>query len=450
MSRSEPLTLSLHRRQTPARGLAALTIVMVLFLIMAMVAAYTNRNLVFEQRTSANSYRAERALAAADAGIDWALSMLNSGRIDTRCSLDADGGSSYRARYLTTDTEGRISVATGTGGVTLYSGCTNVDGALSCGCPTADSPTVSVSNSADPPGNAFRVSYFVPGGAARAGAIALNVQGCGTPGVSDANCVSASTDPQVDGRARVVVTLGMVRALPTPPVAALTAANMISAAGVELQIGNQDNLTGATVHTGAAGPTDAASTSRYVVPAGGGGNGWLVNDGALFQKRLQNLADGATASDGMFTATFGMDGPNYRRQQGVVRKTCTAACGIGDLDYMLKLFPGRTLWFDGDLSIDGSTTAAAGSIGTVAQPALVIVTGTLGVQRDNPMVGLFYASAVNWSAAGASLRGALISASDFTATSRATISYDADVINAIVTSYGTFVRAPGSWNRTTF
>lgn len=440
-----------HRpgRAAPRQGLAALTIVMVLFLIMAMVAAYTNRNLIFEQRTSANSYRAERALAAADAGVDWAVSMLNSGRINDSCQLDAEAGGNFRDRYITPDGDGRLSARLAAGSVVLYAGCTNVDGALSCACSTVDDPTVSVTSSVDPPGNAFRVNYFVPGGAARSGAIGVSVQGCGTPGLDGANCVSSSGSPQVDGLASVVATLGLVRALPTGPSAALTAATSVSATGVALRITNEDALTGFTVHTGGTVTADTAA-SRYVVPAGNGGAGWIDSDSALNALRLLNLSTGATAADRMFIATFGIDGPNYRRQQGVVRKTCDSACGIADLDYMLKLFPGRTLWFDGDLSIDGATTAASGTIGTAARPAMVIVTGTLNIAQANPMIGFFYGSAVSWNAAGATLRGALVSASSFSATATTTITYDADVIKAVVTSYGTFVRTPGSWNRATF
>ena len=68
-------------RMTPGRGMAALTVVMILFFVMALVAAYTNRNLLFEQRISANSYRSNRALEAADAGVEWTVAMLNAGRI---------------------------------------------------------------------------------------------------------------------------------------------------------------------------------------------------------------------------------------------------------------------------------------------------------------------------------------------------------------------------------
>lgn len=436
------------RRPSPARGLAALTMVMVLFLIMAMVAAYTNRNLVFEQRTAANSYRSERALVAADSAVDWALSMLNGGLIDTDCELDDSAATDYRDRQLSVDADGRYAVNAVAGGARLYSGCINVDGVLTCGCPTAAAPTISVASNAEPPGNAFRLHYFLPGAQSRPGAIGLDIQGCGTPGQNGGACVSSSATPQVDGLARVVVTLGMVRALPSAPAAALTAANAVSAAGQELRISNPDALTGFTVHTG--GNITAAGTSRYVVPAGTAGDGRIEADGTLFGRRLQNLAQVGTDADAMFIATFGMDAPSYRRQQGVVRKTCTAGCGIADLDYMLKLFPGRTFWFDGNLTIDGTTTHPAGTIGTAAKPALVIVTGTLTVQNPNPMIGLFYGSAVNWNTAGASVRGAVVSATDFTATANASITYDPNVINTLVTAYGTFVRAPGSWNRPAF
>lgn len=439
------------RTGTPGRGLAALTIVMVLFLIMAMVAAYTNRNLIFEQRTAANTYRGERALAAAEAAVDWTLSLLNSGRIDTQCELDPDGVDDFRSRYLSVDEEGRYSVKeAATEPTTVYAGCViNVDGTLSCGCPTADDPSLSVTSTADPPGSAFRISMFKPGAAPARGAVGLDVSGCGTPGVDGGYCVSnsAAATMQVDGRARVRLTLGMVRALPAAPMAALTAASTVSASSHELRITNTDAQTGYTVHAGST--VASASSSRYVVPAGSGGNGLIESDASL-ANLAPTEAQRATENDKMFIGMFGIDAPTYRRQQAVVRKTCTAACDITDLDYMLKQFPGRTFWFDGDLTIAGTTTDASGSIGTSAKPALVIVTGTLTVQAANPMVGLFYGSLVSWDHAGATVRGAVVSAGSFTASTAATITYDADVLKTLVTTYGNFVRAPGSWNRPTF
>ena len=61
-------------------GAAALIVVMVLFFIASMVAAYASRNMIFEQRTGTNLFRATQALEAAEAGMDWAITMLNQGR----------------------------------------------------------------------------------------------------------------------------------------------------------------------------------------------------------------------------------------------------------------------------------------------------------------------------------------------------------------------------------
>ena len=104
----------------PGRGLAALTVVMIIFFVMAMVAAYTNRNLVFEQRISTNSYKSARAVDAAEAAVDWTLSMLNGGVLTDNCTAPSAAAlaanpsafSDFRRRYLriqpdTTSREGR-------------------------------------------------------------------------------------------------------------------------------------------------------------------------------------------------------------------------------------------------------------------------------------------------------------------------------------------------------
>ena len=48
------------------RGAATLVVVMVLFLIMALLAAYANRSLVFEQRIANGYYRASLAQEMAE------------------------------------------------------------------------------------------------------------------------------------------------------------------------------------------------------------------------------------------------------------------------------------------------------------------------------------------------------------------------------------------------
>ena len=81
------------------RGVATLAVVMVLFFVVSLMAAYTNRNLIFEQKTSGNQARSTTAFEAAEAGIEWTLAQLNGGSINDTCSNLA-GGLSFQQRYL--------------------------------------------------------------------------------------------------------------------------------------------------------------------------------------------------------------------------------------------------------------------------------------------------------------------------------------------------------------
>ena len=112
MSRMTPArhaSTSRHRRAVARResGAASLIVVMVLFFLMSLVAAYTSRNLIFEQRTSVNQYRATQAYEAAEAGLEWALTLLNSGRIGADCleTGAATTDTSFRQRYLAIDAD---------------------------------------------------------------------------------------------------------------------------------------------------------------------------------------------------------------------------------------------------------------------------------------------------------------------------------------------------------
>ena len=95
------------RRSVPPvrqRGLAALTVVMLLMLGATLGVVYLNRSVIFEQKIAANHMRSKVALAMADAGIDWATGMLNSPqKIDTSCAAaTAANAASFRNRYVTT------------------------------------------------------------------------------------------------------------------------------------------------------------------------------------------------------------------------------------------------------------------------------------------------------------------------------------------------------------
>ena len=429
-------------RMTPGRGMAALTVVMILFFVMALVAAYTNRNLLFEQRISANSYRSNRALEAADAGVEWTVAMLNAGRIDANCNATANTAfGDFRSRYLVRS-DNAVNVPGGEGGFNLpwgavvanrvYPACIVRDGALRCVCPVPGAALPVIDAPADGIGSAFRIAFFLPAAnTVRAGVIQFTSRGCSNPGSGDTACYAQNDSiPAVDGVSAALSTVGLVRALPVAPLAPLTTGGAVLAATGKLVLSNFDTQTdGLTVRAG--GAIDAPTSEFSQLRAG-------VDTRRASVAELAALA--GAANEGWFRAMFAMDSATYRQQPAVIRIDCAAGCNQAQLAAVLTAYPRNTIWLDGNLNLD-----AAGSIGNLANPVMLIITGTLTVSSAIDLVGFVHANRVDWTALG-SLRGALVAATTFTATNEARLRYDKAVLDVVRLEYGSFVRAPGSWN----
>ena len=421
-------------------GFAALTVVMILFFVMAMVAAYTNRNLIFEQRIATNSYRANRALEAADAGVEWTVALLNGGRINANCQpsntvTDTD----FRRRYQTdapigvTGEGGYDHIWADVGNNRIYPACVNREGVLSCICPTLGVAAPAIGGVADGLGSAFRVEFLRPGNAVRPGAIAFAARGCASVGTGAGACTSQRhvALPTVDGLSGALTTVGLVRALPISPIAALTAGSTIS--GTALSISNTDAATGLAAHAASA-PAPAAGVV-YRGPAGSSVSPWLA-DSALTDLR-------AEANDGWFRKMFGMDPATYRRQPAVRLVDCTNGCTSASLTNVVQGYPRNPIWVPGNLDLD-----TAGALGSAADPVMLIVAGQLTISANVVITGFVHADSIVWAAgaAGASVRGAMVARDTFAAASLATLDYDRAVLDLISLRYGSFVRAPGSWN----
>ncbi|MBC7730208.1 MAG: hypothetical protein H7242_21895 [Microbacteriaceae bacterium] len=424
-----------------------MTVVMILFFVMAMVAAYTNRNLIFEQRIATNSYRANRALEAADAGVEWTVAMLNGGRISANCeSFPAATATdnSFRDRYL----RDAPPNANGEGGYDLawadvsdnrfYPACVNREGVLSCVCPRVAGTVAAFGGVADGQGSAFRIEFLRPGNAVRPGAMEFAARGCASVGEGDGACTSQRHTilPTVDGLSGALTTVGLVRALPIPPIAALTAGSTITTViGGTLSITNADAATGLAVHAGGSVPTPSASVV-YAGPAGSSGSNSLPDDTALTQLR-------AEVNNGWFRKMFGMDPATYQRQPAVRIVDCTGGCTSASLTNILLGYPRNPIWVAGNLNLD-----TAGAIGTATDPVMLIVVGQLTISANAVITGFVHADSVVWAAtaAGASMLGAMVAKDTFAAASLATLTYDRAVLDIISLRYGSFVRAPGSWN----
>lgn len=409
------------------RGAAALLVVMALFFLVSMVAAYSSRNLVFEQRTSANQYRATQALEVAEGGVEWALAALQGGRIDGACAGTADAASSsYRARYLTVDPANGTVAA-----VRAASACQLTSTGWECACPTAGDPTL-------PPAQA---GVSLP--AFRVDIQDLRTTGRNTPGVfridsigcsaGAAGCQLDTTRAAGEAGARVNVTVALVPALATVPVAAVTVRQAVQISGGSgYAIVNDDaSVGGITVHAGDAAGFSTGAVQLASVPGKPDPQSVIVPDATLAGLQPEDF----------FRRFLGVSPQAFQRQANTVRFPDPAVPACRDnLQVCVTANPGRPVWVDGDLEID-----APMQLGTPDVPLLLVVNG--GVRLDSAgavVTGVVYSRAAELPAIGTgSIRGALVAEGDVK--SPVNVQYDATVIARIRHGQGPVIRLPGGW-----
>ncbi len=415
-----------HRHQ---RGIAALVVVLVLFFIVALVAAYTSRNLIFEQRTAANQYRSTAAIEAAEAGLEWALAMLNHGRIDAACETSSSTtDTSFRERYLSIDpSTGSIGVRKTSTNADLLPSCVFDGTGRTCSCPSDGASTlVAPTDSAVHP--AFRVRFKpLAGTPSQPGLVQVEAVACTR---LDDTCLAfpgtlgAVQGVGDEGRAYVTALVGLTGGASSPPAAALTALGRVALAGGAIY-GDVAVQAGGTVS-----PDPSMTLARS--PGSPGSPAVLAN-----QATLSTLS-----SERFFAAHFNLWSNTFREQPATVALDCaTTTCDSDTLRNLISLNPGRPIWVDGNLAID-----TAGDIGSAAAPVLLVVTGSVSVTAaDAPIHGLLYVQTADWPDAGLlQVQGAAAVEGDLDA-GTPQIVHDAALINRLRVSSGSFVRVPGSW-----
>ena len=445
----KPLILS-----TPGsrqRGAATLIVVMILFFVMSLVAAYTNRSLIFEQRTSANQYRSTQSLEIADAGMEWAISQLNYSRIDSACAKSAStSDTSFRQRYLNINAvTGKITPVANPAGGDLTALCVWTNTAWNCNCPTTGLPTVATPTTPGPK-PAFRVRFraiSLPAPApSQPSAIWMDVVGCTRLGTGAGDdCLSfAGQGALNEGRTVVSSIVSLAGNAAGLPLAALTARNggnlgtaalsayntVTGGSGIALQTGG--SVAGsAMVLRGAPGTPSADSK--------------IENDPAL----TLTAATPYTSADRMFATVFKVRPTAFQGQQGIIELSCPlSGCSAATVRTAISLNPGRPLWLTGPLIVD-----SAGDIGSVTEPVLMVINGDLQHTASGaPIYGLIYVrmagSATDWNVSGSGqITGAVVTDGGLTSTvsTGPTVVYDPEVLNLVRFNVGSFVRVPGSW-----
>lgn len=423
------------------RGVATLVIVMLLLLTVGLAVAYTSRSLLFDQRSSVNFLSATQAHAAAEAGIDWAIAMLNGGRIDGQCEAAgaAPADPSFRQRYLDiAPADGRITVRVASGGAPLTPGCVFDGGAATpawrCECPAA-----AVSALQPPPGigiaPAFRVRFVRD--LHRPTLVWLEANGCTR---LDPACLGFPSQAVAGAaRATVRVLLAPRSALPTPPAAALTAGGAVDLGGAPATLVNRSTAAAPwTLHAG--GPVATAGLLLRGPAGTPADDTYVANDPGLQRPALPPVLP--TAADRLFASFFGLTPAQYREQPAVVRLGCRpVACDGAVLRSAVARNPGRMVWADGDLVIDG-----AGDVASPTEPLLLVVDGHFGFASGATLHGLVHVRGATWAAvAGGSVNGALVAEGDVQGSGLPVVVRNDEVLARLRLVQGTFVRVPGSW-----
>ena len=438
------ITMRPRRRSGPGaqRGAATLIVVMLLFFLVSLVAAYAARNLIFEQRTSTNQYRATQALETAEAGLEWALAMLNGGRIDASCTplVPPDvSQNSFRQRYLAIDIDGNYTPRRWADNVTRERPSCIQDGTgWNCSCPSGATPTPTT-----PTGGeihpAFRVCFEAvsppqPG--------VVRVVSTARTSFVDQSCETAAEGNAGDAAASVSVVVALSSALATPPSAAATTRRNLGLTGVSATLVNTDAQSrGTTTHVGGSFSTIGGTLALRTLP-GTPEAGSQVSDPQL----------GSLTVEQLFLSLFGMPVSTYRGQPATVRVDCSADCA-NRLNNAVQANPGRIVWVDGNVS---SSTSL--SLGSDDAPALIVVDGNVSLTGGNlDIVGLLYGrNDIALVGANLTVRGAVVAARDFNSVGGTVeIEYNPahltqpnlipPVLSHLRLASGSLVRVPGSW-----
>jgi PilX N-terminal len=424
------------------RGLASLIVVSLLFFIISLVAAYTNRNLIFEQRTSGNQYRSTQAFEAAEAGVEWALAMLNNGRATLACNATDDATfTSFRQRYLGIDAEtGMVqplpNQATQPQAPPLpaiaasWPSCTFDGTNWVCSCPAQGSATLAAA-AATGTSPSFRLR-FVQRPAARPGTVWLEVNGCTRP---DNDCLNfPATGLQGEGRARLEVLLALKSALPSTPTAAVTVRGNFNVNGTAFGAFNPS-----TASSGWALLTGGALSNDLGLQFGG-----AAGEPASRASLVGTAPAVAAVPTGprFFSATFGAEAPTYLDQPATLRLDCTVlTCDATLLRQVHARNPGRIIWAQGPVALSGGA-----DLGTANDPVLLVVEGDLSLNNIN-VNGLVYGRNQDWNltGAGAFIRGALVAENNLQGGSTINVVHDGQALSVLRWQYGSFVRVPGAW-----
>lgn len=424
------------RGLTRQQGAATLLVTMVFLFSTSIVMLYLNRNVLFEQKTSANQMRATKALEMAEAGIEWATGMLNAPYdIDANCILQSSATSSFRKRYVQTHWGDGTATSSNVFPSSALPGCkideSPMDGVSptaptqTCSCPATGAATLTATQ----PGFTVSFANTVPYDAE---AVLVTATGCTS---QSGACTAAA-----DASATVQVILKLRAVLRAAPAAPLTC-------GTSCDVGTANNIINMDVETGGvlinAGTSITYPPNRMTtIPGLPAENAMIQNDPSL---AALSSPDPTCANSAMFKTYFGSTLEQYRVSPTTKQISCSSANDCGTKLDAAYGSGWRAFYFTDGLDWNNSS---GGSLGTPTDPVTIVSPSSINFNGNIDIYGMVFSNNYESDQLGfgtADIHGASVSCASYVSNGTGTIEYDAGVLRGLRRSTGIFVRVPGSW-----
>lgn len=412
------------------RGAATLVVVMVLFIVMALLAAYANRSLMFEQRIAGSYARASLSQELAEASVEWSVAMLNGGAVDADCKpADAPTGKRFVDRYFNVNIADRGTIPVSSAG--YQADCTRTGEGWTCRCPAAGTRTRPAAISGEGLVPSFGVA-FTTLSTYRAGTVRLDATGC-TDSVVD-NCRDRLDNSRnLQGVSRPRALLALAGAVRTPPAAPLVAKNGLTVVGGGLGLHNTDPQTAGLLYTLGGVATGLSDTRLDSVPG--------------TPPALARIDSDATLSGAdVFRMFMGMAASRYVNHPALHVVTCSEDCAV---DLLAAYTAGRRmLWVNGAMNLSSDVT-----LGSDTDPLLVVATGNVTLTGPFQLTGLLVSRGnltwTNTAAMPSLVTGAVLVEGDMQTTGTMDIHYRQAVANQLRNRLGSYVRVSGGWSDVT-
>ena len=422
-----------HQQRPKQQGLGTLLMAILLLLGASIVLLYLNRSVIFEQKTSANQQRSTMALEVAEAGLEWAIGMLNNPEIsNSSCELGTGSDLSFRNTYIQFSNTQPPTLPTVT---PAQPGCRIEGIQLSCSCPAAGSaalgaastPSFSVAFDAvpladDPTGESVRITSL----------------GC----TASTQACTAASSGQADATATVSMVVKLRAMLRAGPAAALTCGTSCKVSGAFTLVNTSVASNGILINAGTT-ITQGAGTRLVSLPGAPSANALVPNDTSL-----ANLSgsDGQCNNSAVFNAYFGTTIESYASAPTTKSIICNSAATCGELTLDAYENGWRAFYFPAGVEFNNSTGFS--TLGTETQPVILVTPQSLNINGNITINGLIFSNSANVNDLGtgsANIQGAMMTCGAYDNNGSGVLSYSDQILGNLAKNTSAVVKVPGSW-----